>query len=193
MRECLAHAAAELFSTAGFDGASIRDVERHAGVSRGIAPYHFPTKDALWRAGVCWLMDRFHEEMRRYEDVLRVVSAQERARVLLRLYVQFAAEFPQYFRLVVLEGSADTDRAEWLAREHVRRHIDFFHRMAGRGSVQASEAEAISYFTLLGAASTVFAARAQCRQLFGIDPAADDFVDRMADRVAEIYLFEGAP
>lgn len=187
-RDRLLGAAVSVFSVAGFDGASLRDIERRAGVNRGLAGYHFGGKAELWRAAVSWLMDRFHDEMARYQDVLRVVTPRERGRVLVRVLVRFAARFPEYFRLVLMEGSAETERSRWLAEEHVRRHIAFFHRLAGTGGIRDSEQEAIAYYALLGAASTVFAVPAQCRQLFGLDPADEEFVDRMADRMADLYL-----
>jgi AcrR family transcriptional regulator len=188
-RDRLMSAAVSVFSVVGFDGASLRDIERRAGVNRGLAAYHFGGKPELWQAAVSWLMDRFHDEMSRYQDVLRVVSPQERGRVLVRVLVRFAAKYPEYFRLVLLEGSEQTERSRWIAEEHVRRHIAFFHRLAGTGGMQQdSEQEAIAYYALLGAASTVFAVPEQCRQLFGVDPAQESFVDLMADRMADLYL-----
>jgi AcrR family transcriptional regulator len=187
-RERLLTEAVSVFSRIGFDGASLRDIERRAGVNRGLASYHFGSKDDLWRAAVSWLMDRFHDELTVYQDVLRVVSSQERGRVLVRVFVHFAAKYPEFFRLVLLEGAEFSERSQWLAEEHVRRHIDFFHKLAGTESLQASENEAIAYYSLLGAASTVFGVPAQCRQLFGLDPSDGHFVDVMAERVADLYL-----
>jgi AcrR family transcriptional regulator len=187
-RERLLSAAVAVFSVVGFNGASLRDIERRAGVNRGLAAYHFGGKAELWRAAVSWLMDRFHDEMTRYQDVLRVVAPKERGRVLMRVFVHFAAKYPEYFRLILLEGSERSDRSTWLAQEHVRRHIDFFHRLAGTGRLQESADEAIAYYSLLGVASTVFAVPEQCRELFGLDPSAESFVELMADRVADLYL-----
>jgi AcrR family transcriptional regulator len=187
-RDRLLGAAVTVFSVTGFDGASLRDIERRAGVNRGLAGYHFGGKAELWRAAVSWLMERFHDEMARYSDVLRVVSPRERGRVLMRVLVRFAGKFPEYFRLLLMEGSAETERSRWLADEHVRRHIEFFHRLAGTGGMPDSREEAIAFYALLGAASTVFAVPAQCRQLFGLDPADEGFVDLMADRMADLYL-----
>jgi TetR/AcrR family transcriptional regulator len=187
-RERLLSAAVAVFSVVGFNGASLRDIERRAGVNRGLAAYHFGGKAELWRAAVSWLMDRFHDEMARYQDVLRVVAPKERGRVLMRVFVHFAAKYPEYFRLILLEGSERSDRSAWIAHEHVRRHIDFFHRLAGTGRLQESADEAIAYYSLLGVASTIFAVPEQCRELFGLDPSAESFVELMADRVADLYL-----
>ncbi|WP_157628495.1 TetR/AcrR family transcriptional regulator [Amycolatopsis methanolica] len=187
-RERMLVVAASEFSKMGYDGVSLRKIEREAGVNRGLASYHFGSKYQLWQAAVSWLMDRFHDEMTRFQDVLRVVSKQERGRILVRVLVHFAAKYPEFFRLVMLEGGELTERSRWLADEHVRRHIEFFHKLAGTESIQASEKEAIAYYSLLGAASTVFSVPAQCRQLFGMDPQDERFVDVMADRMADLYL-----
>ena len=187
-RDRLLSAAVSAFSVVGFEGASLREIERRAGVNRGLAAYHFGGKHELWQAAVSWLMDRFHDEMARYQDVLRVVSPRERGRVLVRVLVRFAAKYPEYFRLVLLEGSQESDRSKWIAEEHVRRHIAFFHRLAGTGDIRDSEQEAVAYYALLGAASTVFAVPEQCRQLFGFNPADEGFVDLMAERMADLYL-----
>ena len=188
VRERLLVAAVSAFSKIGFDGTSLRHVEREAGVNRGLAAYHFGSKHALWQEAVSLLMDRFHDEMKKYQDVLRVVSTEERGRVLIRVLVHFAARYPEFFRLLLLEGAEFSERSEWLAKEHVRRHIDFFHKLAGTEDIQNSEREAIAYYSLMGAASTVFGVPAQCKYLFGLDPSDEDFVDVMAERVSDIYV-----
>ena len=58
-RARLLEAGIELFSTRGFDGTSIRDVETAAGVKRGLVAYHFGTKEAFWKAAVDRIFDAF--------------------------------------------------------------------------------------------------------------------------------------
>jgi AcrR family transcriptional regulator len=84
-RERLIAEGLHAFTTSGFDGTSLRDVERRAGVSRGLVAHHFGTKDGLWRECVNWLMQRFHDEMVRVHNNLADVSPVERARVLLKV------------------------------------------------------------------------------------------------------------
>jgi len=186
-RERILATAVAMFSSVGYDGASMRDIERRAGVTRGLAAYHFGSKDGLWRAVVSWLMDRFHDEMDKYQDLLRVVSEAERGRVLMRVYVHFAANCPEFFRLSLIEGAESSERSRWLAQQHVRRHIDFVHRLAGTGAIRGGPEEAIAYYTLFGAASTAFSVRAQCQELFGVDPADDTFIDALSDRLADLF------
>lgn len=186
-RDRVLAAAVAAFSGVGYDGVSLREIERRAGLKRGLAGYHFHSKSELWRAAVSWLMDRFHDEMAHYQDVLRVVSAQDRGQVLVRVLVRFTAKHPEYFRLVLLEGSQMSERSRWLAQEHIRKHIDFFHRLALDGLDDPRD-EAIAYYSLLGAAATVFAVPEQCRALFGLAPSDPGFVDLAAERIADLYV-----
>jgi AcrR family transcriptional regulator len=176
-------AAVEAFSLSGYDGVTLRDIERLAGVNRGLAAYHFKTKDGLWHAALDWLMGEFEREWSRYRDLLPLVSPQERQRVMMRVYVRFVAKHPEFFRLLVLEGDSRTDRAKVLVDQYLRRLIDFFHRVSGETPSDPEQA-AIDLYTFTGAASMIFAAPAQCRFLFGVDPTSEDFIERFAELIA---------
>ena len=56
-RTALFQAAAELFSRRGFDGVTVDDIARTAGVNRAMLYYHFTDKLALYREIVCTLLD----------------------------------------------------------------------------------------------------------------------------------------
>jgi len=49
-RERLVEAALEAFARDGFEGATTRAIARRAGVALAALPYHFTTKEALWKA-----------------------------------------------------------------------------------------------------------------------------------------------
>ena len=49
-RERLVEAALHVFAQHGFEGATTREIARRAGVALAALPYHFETKQALWRA-----------------------------------------------------------------------------------------------------------------------------------------------
>jgi AcrR family transcriptional regulator len=40
-------AALKAFTPAGYDGVSVREIERKAGVNRGLVSYHFGTREVL--------------------------------------------------------------------------------------------------------------------------------------------------
>jgi AcrR family transcriptional regulator len=166
-RSRLIAAALEAFTSAGYDGVSVREIERKAGVNRGLVAYHFGTREVLWQEAVNWLMDRFHDEFQPYQHALREVSAGERQRVLLMVFTRFCAKHPEYFRLLLGEGAADSDRSRWLI-EHLRRHQNFYNRLGDPNEALEEEVEAISTFAFTGGAATIFAVPTLCQSLFGI-------------------------
>ncbi len=189
-RARLVAAAVAAFTSTGYDGTAVRDVERQAGVNRGLAAYHFGSKEALWKEAVVWLMARFHEEFERYRDVLAEVSPSERVRVLYRVYARFSARYPQYFRLLMLECDQPSDRTAWLVDEHLRPAMEFFNRVTGRPALsESSEADAIAHFLFIGAAAAISVMPALSRSMYGVDPTAPGVIDAHVEAVAHLGEF----
>lgn len=186
-RRALMAAAVEAFSLSGFDGVTIRDIERRAGVNRGLVAHHFGSKEALWEASVAAMMRDMAEELRRYWDFLGLVSEPERARILLRVYVHFISRHPEFFRLVLIEGREPSKRSEILAERYMRPLEEMFRTATGAPNDASAEERAIAHLTIFGAASAIFGLPAHTKYLFGVDPMDGDFVERFADAVADIW------
>jgi AcrR family transcriptional regulator len=191
-RERLIRAAVKAFSASGFEGVSVREVERQAGVNRGLVGYHFGSKEQLWRDCVDWLMAGCHAEMQRYHDVLEVVSGPERRRVLLTAFVEYVARRPEFFRMLVIDGAEPSERTEWAARG-LGETLRFFDGLSGRPSGGPRD-DAASAYMFLGAASLIFAVPAQCHYLFGFDPTEPAFLATFSRAVAGLGLLDtGGP
>jgi AcrR family transcriptional regulator len=180
----LLEAAIEVLSVAGLESVTMRDVERAARVNRGLAAYHFGTREELQKAAVDKLMLEFHEEFERAQSLLREVSLEERARVLYRVYVRFVARRPQFARLLLAQGSHDTERTRWLA-DYLAKDYHFFARITER-SIADPVQSAIDYFLAIGASSAIFAASSLVRDLFDVDVFTPEFVERFAGTVADL-------
>jgi AcrR family transcriptional regulator len=167
---------------------SIRDVERRAGVNRGLVAHHFGDKEALWQATVDWLMREFAAELDRYREFLDLVSQAERPRIMLKVYVRFISKHPEFFRLVLLEGSTPSPRSQMLAERYMAPLEQFFQRASGIDHDPTPADTAVRHFILFGAASAAFALPAHFRYLFGFDPSADDFVERYAEGIADMWM-----
>lgn len=187
-RERLVLAGVKAFSASGFEGVSVREIERQAGVNRGVVGYHFGSKEQLWKGCVEWLMESCHAELQRYSDLLAVVSGPERRRVLLTAFVEFVARRPEFFRMVVIDGMYPSERTGWTV-EGLRETLRFFDEVSGRPQA-APEEDAAAAYMFLGAASMVFAVPAQCRYLFGFDPMEPSFVDGFSRTVAGLGVLE---
>jgi AcrR family transcriptional regulator len=187
-RDALIAAALASFGESGYDGVSIRDVERRAGVNRGLVAHYFGSKDGLWYATVDWLMREFASELERYEDFMGLVSESERPRILMKVYIHFVQKHPEYFRLLLLEGDKTSERSRLLVERYVRPLEGFWQRATGVDPDLPAERNAIRHFILFGAGSVIFAVPEYCKQMFGLDPRDAGFAERFADVVAEMWL-----
>ncbi|MGE4426839.1 MAG: TetR/AcrR family transcriptional regulator [Solirubrobacteraceae bacterium] len=197
-REALIAAAAVAFGEAGYDGVTIRDVERRAGVNRGLVAHHFGTKDELWSAAIDWLMGEVASELDRYADMLDVVPAGDRPGILMRIFVRFASRHPELFQLLIQEGNNDSERSRMLSDRYMRELERFWWQATGVDPDLDPASHAIRHFLLLGASSTVFAMRAYCQRMFGVDPTDEAFVERSSHVIAEMWqrvgqVVEGDP
>jgi TetR/AcrR family transcriptional regulator len=171
------------FSSSGFEGASLREIERGAGLSRGLVAHHFGTKDELWRECVNWLMGRFHDEMDEQRRNLADVSPHERAKVLLKVYVRFAARHPEYTKMLMLAGNDDSERVRWMVDTWIRPNQSFFNRMTNQTEEGASHLEALSVYAFMGAASMLFTFPVEARAVCGLDTTSPLVIEEFADLI----------
>lgn len=179
-RDLLIQEGLRSFTSRGFDGASVREIERQAGVGRGLVAHHFGTKDGLWRECVNWLMGRYHAELQKVRENLADVSPLERARVLLRVHVRFVARNPEYTRLLILSGAADTERVRWMIETWIEPSYAFFDRLSGQQR-RPDRAAAMAAYAFTGAASMLFTLPVEARAVFGVDPSDEGVVEQFAD------------
>jgi len=89
-------AAMELFSERGFHGARTRELARRAGVSEALLFRHFPTKEALIRA----ILENVTERYLRMEAKIRGAPPREALISLADLVLSSLRENPAVFRVV---------------------------------------------------------------------------------------------
>jgi TetR/AcrR family transcriptional regulator len=195
-RDRILESALTLFAGTSFDGVSIRDIERHAGVERGLLAYHFGSKQALWRDVVDAVFDPFVEELSAASQALQDVSARERARALRKAYVRFNARRPEFFRLLVLEGMVRTERTEHL-EEKLRQGTSLSMEM--RGETTADLSDVIMRFLLIAASAAPFVFPAfrelsvDARELGGGATSTDVLLEPYAEAIANLRIGPPSP
>jgi AcrR family transcriptional regulator len=108
-------AALQAFARAGFNGASILEIAREAGVAKPLVYYHYASKDALWEAAVTHAVNDLRAEMLLIQQAMVVpASAESLVRELSRQLVVFASRHPELVHIVVDETGKGGQRAEWL-------------------------------------------------------------------------------
>ena len=128
--ERLLSAALNAFATTGFEGTSMRQIERMAGVERGLAGYHFGSKQELWNRAVDALFNRYTDELESLRIALRDVPQHEATSAMLMAYARFTASNPEFFRILIIEGHVKSERSERLAH-HLRRALVVFSDLSG--------------------------------------------------------------
>jgi AcrR family transcriptional regulator len=194
-RERLVEAALQVFASHGFEGATTREIARRAGVALAALPYHFTTKEALWKAAADRIFGRLGDNFRRRFAGLEGVDTPTRLRLMLGDFVRFQAAHPELHRFMIQEGIARTPRLEWLVETHIRPIYD-----AIRTLVEAAQQAGMAplgrpehlHYMLIGAASSVYALAAEFELLSGEHPSHEALV---AEHVAmlESLFFPGPP
>jgi len=193
-RSSLLDAAIEAFTTRGFDGVSVRQLEELASVNRGLVAYHFGDKEGLWRGAVdrlfAGLAERFGDRLSIYAEL----PPREAARAVVRAFVRYSAEHPELNRLMLQECGEASWRVEYLVEEHVRPMLlaleQTLPRAYGLLFGAGGDDAAHRYYLFIGAAAFVFSAEHECRGLFGVAPREPAFVDRHADRIIDMLIVQ---
>jgi AcrR family transcriptional regulator len=102
-REAVFMAAADLFSRHGFDGVTVDDIAKAAGVNRAMLYYHFADKLALYRDIVCRLLDEAGDRVAAIVD--QPIAPAEKLERFITGFVNLADSHPYLPPLMLREMS----------------------------------------------------------------------------------------
>ncbi|MVU80672.1 TetR family transcriptional regulator [Nocardia sp. ET3-3] len=107
-----------MFATVGYDGMSLRTLNKELGVSHNLIYQRFGTKDELWRAAVDYGFGRMLQLIQGvFDPTLR--EPLEQLRLAVHRYVIFSAEHPELVALMNIEGRQDTERLSYVYDTYV--------------------------------------------------------------------------
>lgn len=188
-RARLVAAAVKVFAKRGFHGATTREIAKRAGTTQGLLTYHFGSKEMLWRAAADRIFSTLRTRLAERLAPPAPADHRERARQAIQEYVRFSAEHPELFRFMVEEGRSGDRRMRWLVDTHLRPLYEEFVK-PGASLVEGVDAVLLPhlYYAMAGAGSLIFAVAPECRLLTGLDPEADEAVERHATLVARLLV-----
>jgi AcrR family transcriptional regulator len=190
-RERIVAAAVELFAERSFEGATMRDIARHAGVTQPLVNYHFRSKDELWRVAIDRLFARLREALEGRVAGLRGVDEITTAKLMVREFITFSAANPQLHRIITQECKVEGARLDWLVETHVRPLYDatteLLQRLVDAGHL-APIPVAHLYYILTGAGATMFVLAPECRRLSGVEPFDPNVIEQHADAVVSLLF-----
>jgi TetR/AcrR family transcriptional regulator len=188
-RQRIVTAALSVFSNSGYGGSSTRDIASLAGANQGLITYHFQSKEKLWQAAADHIFGLVATTMAAQLAAIAELTPREKSREMIRLYVRFAAQHPELFRMMVDEGTQTDGRMEWLVKTHIKPlYATFCFMTADLGDQWSEENFPYLFYTMVGASSLIFAVAPECRQLTGIEPRHESAVAAHADIVANLLV-----
>jgi AcrR family transcriptional regulator len=194
LREQLIEAALAEFAAKGFDGASTRSIAERADAHQPQINYHFSSKELLWDAAVDHLFGMLADALSDAPAIDPDGEPEERGEALARLlrrFVRFAAAHPELNRIMVQEGTQDSDRHRRMVERHVRPWFETTQAVWGplRDAGIAAPIDATHvYWVFVGAASLPFVNAPEVRTLTGSEPTDDGWVEAHADGVVAMLL-----
>jgi TetR/AcrR family transcriptional regulator len=208
-RSAILDAALAEFAAHGFEAASTREIAARAGVHQPQINYHFDSKEALWQAAVDHLFALVDAELGERVDTSTTEPAAATATgtppspsppldpvaefaSAIRTFVRAAARYPELNRIMVQEATSPSDRLTWIVERHVRHRYELvtraWERLRAEQLVPPLD-PTIVFYSLVGAASLLYANAPEARLLTGRDDLVDDaLVDAHADALVGMFL-----
>jgi TetR/AcrR family transcriptional regulator len=117
-------AALSEFADKGFEAASIRSIAERTGLQHPLITYHYPTKDALWRATAEYVFEKIREKWDTSGPDLSDAAPIDRLRAEYRAVFYYTAAFPEFHRFMRQEAMYDNPRLRWVAETVLAPLID---------------------------------------------------------------------
>ena len=117
-------AALSEFADKGFEAASIRSIAERTGLQHPLITYHYPTKDALWRATAEYTFEQIREKWDRSAPKLADAAPIDHLRAEYRAVFYYTAAFPEFHRFMRQEAMYDSPRLRWVAETVLAPLID---------------------------------------------------------------------
>ena len=173
-RELILSAALKAFAEKGFDGATTRDIATRAGVNHGLIPYYFGGKPNLWRAAVDLAFGKLDAGLKAVLEDTQIQDDQLRTRMLVRGYVRFVAENPEFVYLMHEEGKRKGPRMRWIVDRHVKPMFEATSTMLKaaqeRGTLPAHIDPIHFHYILAGSVGLIFHQAEECKRVTGTRP-----------------------
>jgi AcrR family transcriptional regulator len=185
--------ALEVFSTAGFEGASLRQIADRAGVMHQLVVYHFKTKEALWRAVITSILGDNTERFAAWRTRLAADSPAQTLRTMVREFVLFTARRPEFHRIATFEGRADNERISWLIETYIRPYFELstglIREAQAVGAARPGDPGQLHY-AVIGLVTTSFVFAHEYRTMTGLEPFDPVQIEKIANLACD---FLGVP
>lgn len=186
-------AALNEFARLGFDGAATRSIAELAGVNHNLIRHHFGTKEDLWKATARQVFEGYNERIQSRLNGLDGVDQKTITRLLLKEFILFSAEVPDFNRFMMQANQGETSRLVWMVNEFLRQgsqqEIDLLELAQNFGVFTSGSSDLLRYM-FIGAATSIFTFAAEFKEMTGKNAFDDEVVDEHVNLM--LALFTGA-
>jgi AcrR family transcriptional regulator len=191
LQEAILDAALEAFAQRGYDGVSVRELNRQIGVSHNLVHHYFGSKDALWRAAIDYGLSRVNEAWNP-EHLKAVDDPVERMQLGLRRFLEITARSPSVQRIMEHEAAIGGPRLDYIAERYVLPFLSpRLDRYEDVTAIHARDLHLPSLALLIASGATAFFTQAAlARKIGGPDPFSEEGIERHV-RTMTTVLFYG--
>jgi AcrR family transcriptional regulator len=190
-QETILEAALEAFAQRGYDGVSVRELNRQIGVSHNLVHHYFGSKEALWRAAIDFGLGRVNDTWR-LEDLGPLTDPVEKMQVGLRRFLEVMAHSPAIQRIMDYEAAIGGPRLDYIAERYI---VPFLGpglaRFEETTKIEKRDLNLASLALLIASGTTAFFTQAAlARKIGGPDPFSEEGIERHI-RTMTTVLFYG--
>ncbi len=183
-------AALQAFARAGFNGVSIAEIAKMAGVAKPLVHYHYASKDVLWEAALEDAVADLRAEVAQFQGALAApAAAPDLLRMVARQLVYFAARHPELVHIVVDETGKGGARAQWL-RTHLLAPGYAMGKtlLEGLAHLAGTREPAVEHLVpmVLGIMNFPFMDAEIIRDAYGVDVYSKDYVEHHGELLFQV-------
>lgn len=126
--------ALEVFAETGYEGTSIRQLTRQLGVSHGLLHARYGSKEKLWQAAIDFGLEGLvARTQHRLADAPADMDITEKLRILFEDFLFGVAAEPAILKLMNHEGSRNSPRLEYIAKNFFQGRADDLDALMNEG------------------------------------------------------------
>jgi len=190
-RALILEGALEAFASAGYEGASVRELTRRLGVSHNLVHHYFGSKEKLWRAAIDYALgEKLWGVIERLDDLGEHEDPFEALDAALRSFVMLVARLPSVPRILALESAEEGPRLDYIYARYFAQAVGVATRLLDRiAAAGGACVDPRSFVLFVGiGASAPFSHASVARRLGGPDPFSEAGIRTHADAVIQLVM-----
>lgn len=165
------------------------DIARKAGVTQPLVNHHFGTKKGLFQAVLHSHFEALEAALLACETATAKKPTLVRLRALIRTWVAFCGERPDFTR--TLRNESHSELAREVNQRWQMRFVDFFEARLARarreGVISQVEPHFL-FFAITGVATELFAQADLARRAYDVDPSRPEVIEAAAEFACDFIL-----